>query len=1055
MANISTLSKRWKKDKEFFKTKEIGELQDFVKDILESEDIFGLKKGVGSKSNSTRTNEFTIETGKNGRRADFVVFVDGEDIVIPVEVERHNNIKKGEVQIAQYQKDWNKKYGILTDGNEWRFYKSLTVQKTFFIEDIFSNSKDFVDYWKEYIKPENYYLELLSPITEAPTTQQLDLNLLLNRVVFFEEITQVINNFKNKMKSISSNLLQSSDKVAIEVSYAYLIQFILYKVLVDNEFKTFRNEYDEMFRKIQKALKSKDFYSIIINEIKNLSEYISDKIYSPFKEEQKDINKKLIENLKQSTITIEDIAPWLDIVIFINRYNFAGLKNEIFGFIYENFLKDLYQDTNKGQYFTDPAVVNFMLKEVGYTKSFISSKTSTNKISIIDPSCGAGTFLYSAVDKIVEAFNDGTKEKSVKIEELVDKNIFGLDIEEFPLYLAEMNILMRLLPLIVNDNFENPINNKLKIFKTKDSISEFLNVGITSKEDKIDLFSNLKERALPYNSFMRDEKDLENMLKSMQKECGIRERFDFVIGNPPYIGYNQCCGQKIEFTKKIKDKKDRSITMGDVYGMNLHSVPNSPKKYGPKPNLYTFFIALGLGLLKDGGKISYIIPQTILTETDYDVVRYHLSKFTTIEKIITFSGNLFIGRGLKQNKPVSTSSLIFIVRKEAPPKNHRVKIINYNSYLDKNQVDFDKYIKSRNKQTKEISQRVLLQNYLNWSFLKLNKEVVSILNKYNSTENKSLEMYYNHKISKKIFGDLFYFDAGFTLDKSSYMTEESGDCYKLLQLKDNIYTIKKYYFYSKNEKIRIPQGSQGFKAFDLKYKIIWKKMYAGNTKFAFTDSRDIILDTNMQFISSNNRSEIIFLQSLLNSELNIFILKKLLKLGNEKIGIFIVIKRIKNFIRVPKISQSNLFIKDEIINQTEMLLSLEEYQLKDFIDFDTQIQKFSSIEVSGSDLLLIDMSNNLVRQKITSNHNLVRKIIKQLYPQGRQSINLHDLKFTEAIDMEEQAVIKDYIDDLVFCLYFNLPIKNIGLNEAKNIKNLCIKNESYNYIYNKNKRKKC
>ena len=156
------------------------------------------------------------------------------------------------------------------------------------------------------------------------------------------------------------------------------------------------------------------------------------------------------------------------------------------------------------------------------------------------------------------------------------------------------------------------------------------------------------------------------MLESLQANGMRRERFDYVIGNPPYIGYLECCKQKIEFIQKIKDKKDTSITLGNVYGVNLHSIPNNGKKYRPNPNLYAFFIALGLALLKDDGKMAYIIPQTILTAGDLDVLRYHLAHRTTIEKIITFEGNMFIGRGLKQNRPVPTSSLIFVFAKKQP-----------------------------------------------------------------------------------------------------------------------------------------------------------------------------------------------------------------------------------------------------------------------------------------------------------------------------------------------------------------------------------------------------
>ena len=105
-----------------------------------------------------------------------------------------------------------------------------------------------------------------------------------------------------------------------------------------------------------------------------------------------------------------------------------------------------------------------------------------------------------------------------------------------------MNILMRMLPLIVNDSYENPTKDKLKIFKTKDSISEFLETGInTTVEEKISLFEHLEKTDLGYRSFMRDPDDLKAMLESLQENGIRRERFDYVIGNPPYIGYNECC----------------------------------------------------------------------------------------------------------------------------------------------------------------------------------------------------------------------------------------------------------------------------------------------------------------------------------------------------------------------------------------------------------------------------------------------------------------------------------------------------------------------------------
>ena len=66
-----------------------------------------------------------------------------------------------------------------------------------------------------------------------------------------------------------------------------------------------------------------------------------------------------------------------------------------------------------------------MTQEIGYTENKIKEREPEDKISIIDVSCGAGTFLYSAVDRLIDSFDDGTKEQAKYIAGLIDKNIFG------------------------------------------------------------------------------------------------------------------------------------------------------------------------------------------------------------------------------------------------------------------------------------------------------------------------------------------------------------------------------------------------------------------------------------------------------------------------------------------------------------------------------------------------------------------------------------------------------------------------------------------------------
>jgi len=155
---ISQLKDKWIKEKEFYKIQEVGSgTQMFVKDILHSEGLFKLKRGLKSTPLEKRKNEFLEEEKtKERRQSDIVIYI-SSDIVIPVEIERYQNINAGKKQLLNYQIDLDKKYGILTDGYHWRFYNN-NIFREFNLNQILDRTDIFWEFWKEYIKPEFYYL---------------------------------------------------------------------------------------------------------------------------------------------------------------------------------------------------------------------------------------------------------------------------------------------------------------------------------------------------------------------------------------------------------------------------------------------------------------------------------------------------------------------------------------------------------------------------------------------------------------------------------------------------------------------------------------------------------------------------------------------------------------------------------------------------------------------------------------------------------------------------------------------------------------------------------
>ena len=133
------------------------------------------------------------------------------------------------------------------------------------------------------------------------------------------------------------------------------------------------------------------------------------------------------------------------------------------------------------------------------------------------------------------------------------------------------------------------------------------------------------------------------------------------------------------------------------------------------------------------------------------------------------------------------------------------------------------------------------------------------------------------------------------------------------------------------------------------------------------------------------------------------------------------------------------------------MLALEDVKLSDLVDFSrVMMQKFDALRVKGNSLVLCADERER-KLNIKSNKALVEKTIAEKYHSNelkfeREKITLSDLKSLPAIDFEKQADLKDYIDDLVFALYFNIPLTKAGLNYVAEIKKACKNNKFYQLV---------
>ena len=97
----------------------------------------------------------------------------------------------------------------------------------------------------------------------------------------------------------------------------------------------------------------------------------------------------------------------------------------------------------KGQYYTPPEVVGYILDEVGYRSG--PGIIGGGK-RLIDPACGSGTFLVTAAKRLVAAYQKAENDP-VTILARVRENLYGFDLNPFACYLAEVNLLIQVLDL--------------------------------------------------------------------------------------------------------------------------------------------------------------------------------------------------------------------------------------------------------------------------------------------------------------------------------------------------------------------------------------------------------------------------------------------------------------------------------------------------------------------------------------------------------------------------------------------------------------------------------
>lgn len=378
----------------------------------------------------------------------------------------------------------------------------------------------------------------------------------------------------------------------------------------------------------------------------------------------------------------------------------VAIDPEMLGRIFENLLAEISEETGeqarkaKGAFYTPREIVDFMCKET--LKSYLRSRVradenlekrlaqlvdaterqfhdqdqnwrrdlkpykeeilrALDELRIIDPACGSGAFpigMLQLLTKIYERLEPRFDHHKAKLS-IVEKNIYGVDIEPMA---VEISRLRAWLALVVDEDTDpraiKPLPNLDFKFVAANSLVPLRPVGQLSFFEDEDLDTKLQEiresyfetenanqkakLRNKYQSLVNQELTLfgeserTTQLKSFkpfesnshadffdsEQMFGI-EKFDIVIGNPPYVS-----------VKGIKP--DMKLRYAKIYFTGKGRF-----------NLFTLFLERGQKLLSESGVLSYILPDSLFSHTEYRHAREYLVKHVTVQSIGVFSKRVF------------------------------------------------------------------------------------------------------------------------------------------------------------------------------------------------------------------------------------------------------------------------------------------------------------------------------------------------------------------------------------------------------------------------------
>jgi type I restriction-modification system DNA methylase subunit len=254
---------------------------------------------------------------------------------------------------------------------------------------------------------------------------------------------------------------------------------------------------------------------------------------------------------------VEEIKELIEV---LSKYDFSKIGYDVIGRIFEKLIPEEERHI-LGQYFTNPDVVDLILR--------FCLKHETDKV--LDPACGAGTFL-------VRSYQHKKLMNQRLTHEEILKTLWGNDIAKFPAHLTTINLAIN--DLRSDENYPRVI-----------------------RKDFFDLLPDRVEFPLPESWRKIRVKGLGRIEKTLEHP----RFFDTIVGNPPYTRHLE-----IEDIQEKADGYKEKLIQKALIDPDGRKFADISRRAG----IYAYFFIHGTKFLQNGGRFGFIVSNSWL-DADY------------------------------------------------------------------------------------------------------------------------------------------------------------------------------------------------------------------------------------------------------------------------------------------------------------------------------------------------------------------------------------------------------------------------------------------------------